>query len=170
VTFASATSTTTGASFSADGRYVLRLSATDGSLSRSRDVVVHVGGTDALIGRDVGTLGISGTYTENAGAHTLTARTGDLWGTADNVFTTFQAHSGDCTISARVVSITGTTAGWSKAGVQIRSTTEPNAKQASAVMTPSNGMAYQYRSSTGGSSSQCASSSRISKTLWKGDA
>ncbi|PAW61704.1 MAG: hypothetical protein B9S37_04500 [Verrucomicrobiia bacterium Tous-C3TDCM] len=151
VTFTSASSTTTGATFSAGGRYVLRLSATDGSLSTARDVVVHVGGTDALIGRDVGTLGVSGTYTENAGAHTLTARTGDLWGTADNVFTTFQAHSGDCTISARVVSISGTTASWSKAGVQIRSTTEPNAKHASAVMTPSNGMAYQYRSSTGGS-------------------
>lgn len=151
VTFTSSTSTNTGAQFSANGRYVLRLTATDGSLSRSRDVAVYVGGTDALLGRDIGTLGVTGTYSENAGTHTLTARTGDLWGTADNVYTTFEPHSGDCVISARVVSITGTTAAWSKVGVQIRATAETNSKQASAVMSPSNGMAYQYRGSTSGS-------------------
>ena len=44
------------------------------------------------------------------------------------------------------------TDGWAKAGVMIRESLNPGSEHASVFITPSNGVAFQYRATTGGSS------------------
>ncbi len=43
------------------------------------------------------------------------------------------------------------TQGWAKAGVMIRETLDPGAREASMIITPTNGSVFLYRTSTGGS-------------------
>ena len=75
----------------------------------------------------------------------------DIWNTAHEFRYAYQSASGDCSIVARVVSVQGTDP-WAKAGVMIRETLNANSSQASAFVTPNNGVAFQYRTSTGASS------------------
>ena len=53
------------------------------------------------------------------------------------------------TITACVTSVQNTDA-WAKAGVMIRETLQPNSTFAAAYVTPSNGIAAQWRASSGG--------------------
>jgi hypothetical protein len=79
----------------------------------------------------------------------------DIWGTAD----AFVFHSTpwtlDGTISVRVRSIEHTHP-WAKAGVTFRETLAPGSKHVMLIVSPGNGIAMQYRSTTGGSSSNVA--------------
>jgi len=61
--------------------------------------------------------------------------------------------TGNGAISARIDSQTNTSA-WAKAGVMMRATSDPGSPYFAAFMTPSNGIAVQWRTTQGGSSSQ----------------
>jgi regulation of enolase protein 1 (concanavalin A-like superfamily) len=52
---------------------------------------------------------------------------------------------------ARVLNVANTNA-WAKAGLMIRESLAPDAKQVDVVVTPSKGVAMQYRNTTGGTS------------------
>ena len=65
-------------------------------------------------------------------------------GHADELRYVYQIASGDCSVVARVTGVQ-TTDPWVKAGVMIRETLNANASQASTFLTPSNGVAFQYR-------------------------
>ena len=85
-------------------------------------------------------------FVENpAGTYTINASGADIWGTADEFhFAYKEITSGTATIIARVDSLENTDP-YSKAGVMIRDTLEPGAKNAGIFVTPQNGTRFQRR-------------------------
>ncbi len=72
----------------------------------------------------------------------------DIWNTADTVHLTCQTLTGDGTIIAHVVSMQNTNS-WANAGIQMRDSLNANAMEASAVVTPVNGVVMTHRNTTG---------------------
>ncbi len=101
--------------------------------------------------KDVGSVGDSGGASYTSGKFTVVGSGADIWNTADEFRYVYQTASGDCSVVARVSSI-GNTDPWAKAGVMIRETTATGSKHASVFITPGNGVAFQSRNATGGSS------------------
>ena len=96
------------------------------------------------------------------GQQTLTGSTwsisgggGDIWGTSDAFQFVNQTLAADGTVAAHVTSQTATDP-WAKAGVMLRATSDPGSPYYAAFVTPGNGVAVQWRSAQGGSSSQVA--------------
>jgi hypothetical protein len=85
----------------------------------------------------------SGTWTVNGGGS-------DIWNASDHFNFASESLSGDGSIVARVSSLTNTNA-WAKAGVMLRDGTAANAAFVDMVATPGNGVAFQWRSTAGGS-------------------
>jgi regulation of enolase protein 1 (concanavalin A-like superfamily) len=77
----------------------------------------------------------------------------------------YEALSGDGSITARVVSQTDTYY-WAKAGVMIRETLAAGATNALVAITPSNGVVYQARSATGGSSADITFGPIVHTPYW----
>jgi outer membrane protein assembly factor BamB len=104
--------------------------------------------------QDIGfpTPGTGSQYT--AGAN-LTIQVGgsDIWGTYDSFRMVSKPMSSDGTMNVRVDSQANTNP-WAKAGVMIRATADPGSAYYAAFITPSNGIAVQYRTTAGGASSQ----------------
>ena len=77
----------------------------------------------------------------------------DIWGNGDAFCFVSQTLSGDCVITARLVSMANTDY-WAKAGLMIRESNAAGAKNVSLVVTPSQGgTRLQRRNSEGGSTS-----------------
>jgi hypothetical protein len=98
----------------------------------------------------------TGSFVENpAGTYTMTASGTDIWLVnnveADEFHFAYKTLSGAGSIIARVDSVENTN-DWAKAGVMIRETLDPDSAHAFACVTPANGVAMQYRPSTGGTS------------------
>jgi regulation of enolase protein 1 (concanavalin A-like superfamily) len=103
------------------------------------------------ISQDVGSVGKDGSAIHATGTFTVKGSGADIWGAADGFRFVYQAVNGNAEITARVSSVQNTDP-WAKAGVMIRETLGANAKYMAMVVTPSNGLSFQYRSTTGGSS------------------
>ena len=88
-------------------------------------------------------------------AFTVSASGADIWGTADQFRFVYKSLSGDGSIIVRVDSVANTNA-WAKAGPMIRETLDAGSKNAYIAVTPGNGVSFQWRPSTGGSSSNAA--------------
>lgn len=103
--------------------------------------------------KDIGTLScITGASCDSYGkVYTVNGSGADIWGTDDKCRFVYQPASGDCSITVKVCGVENTH-DWAKAGVMIRETLNGNSKHASVFCTPSNGVAFQYRNTTGGSS------------------
>lgn len=101
--------------------------------------------------RDIGSVGVGGSYSSANQVSTLKGSGADIWGTADAFRFAYQTLSGDGEIQARVTSQTNTNP-WAKAGVMIRETLNANSRHVMTVITPGNGVSFQRRSSTGGTS------------------
>ena len=101
--------------------------------------------------QDIGGPGACGGSYCSSGTFSVCGSGSDIWGSCDTFQYACQPASGDCCIVARVTSVQGTDP-WAKAGVMIRESLNSNATHCSAFITPGNGVAEQYRSSTGGSS------------------
>jgi hypothetical protein len=99
------------------------------------------GGVDTLV---VHFRGAPVDFLESAGTITLSAAGTDIWSTADEFRYAFQRLTGDGSIVARVDSITNTNV-WAKGGVMIRETLDPGSRQATVVVTPGSGVAFQRR-------------------------
>jgi len=104
---------------------------------------------------DIGAVGATGSASHSSGTFTVVGSGADIWGTADEFRYVYQSASGDCEIRARVATQQNTD-GWAKAGVMIRETTGATAKHAMMAVTPANGLAFQYRTATGGASTHVA--------------
>ncbi|MCC5841199.1 MAG: PKD domain-containing protein [Opitutales bacterium] len=102
---------------------------------------------------DVGnpTLPGDATFDTATGTFSVSASGHDIWGTSDAFHFVYLPLEGDGEITARVASLTNPH-GWAKAGVMIRESLAANSRHASTFVTPSNGVAFQRRVSTGGSS------------------
>ena len=97
-----------------------------------------------------------GSFVEGpAGTYTMTGSGADIWAVngveADEFHFAYKMLTGAGSIIARVDSVENTNA-WAKAGVMIRETLDPDSAHAFACVTPGNGVASQYRPTTGGTS------------------
>ncbi len=103
--------------------------------------------------------------TSNAGTGTWTIRASgsDIWSVFDNYRYEYEpfpndpanAPNGDGTVSARVVSQTGYTDGYTKTGVMIRQgSTDPQAPYYGVFATPANGVIVQWRTAEGALTNQ----------------
>ncbi len=100
---------------------------------------------------DIGSVGAAGLASYTSGAFDIVGSGADIWGTADEFRYAYQSSSGDCSITAKVNRMQNTD-GWAKAGVMIRESTAAGSIQASVFITPANGVSFQRRTSTGGTS------------------
>jgi regulation of enolase protein 1 (concanavalin A-like superfamily) len=101
--------------------------------------------------QEVGSVAAAGSASYANGTFTVNASGADIWGTADEFHYVYQQLSGNGVITARVASLTNTHS-WAKAGVMIRETLNANAKNAATLITPGQGIAFQQRTSIGGTS------------------
>ncbi len=105
--------------------------------------------------QDIGSPAVAGSssYDVVTDSFTVSGSGNDIWGTSDNFhFVTLDGGmTGDGEIVVRVVSQTNTNP-WAKAGIMIRDGLAAGAKSAQVLVTPSNGIRFQYRTTPGGSS------------------
>jgi beta-xylosidase len=101
--------------------------------------------------QDIGAVGVAGSAAYSNGMFTATGSGADIWNTADAFRYIYTTVSGNCTITAQVVSVQNVDP-WTKAGVMIRSSLASNAPNAFVAVTPGNGVTWQYRSTTNGAS------------------
>lgn len=105
--------------------------------------------------QDVGDPDIAGSAGLQNDRFVVQASGSDIWGQSDAFHFVFREIEGDAEISARVYTIDETNT-WAKAGVMIRSSLEPASQHAMMAATGAAGMAFQWRSESGGSSSHQA--------------
>ena len=84
-----------------------------------------------------------------AGTYTMTASGTDIWSTADEFHFAYKELSGAGAIIAKVESVQNTHE-FAKAGVMIRDTLEADSANAALLITPENGVRFQFRNTTGG--------------------
>ena len=114
--------------------------------------------------KDIGATAAAGNAGVRGQTFIVTGSGSDVWGSADEFHFVYQKISGDLEIKARVSSLTITDP-WAKAGVMIRKTLEDNSSHAVMVMSAANGLAFQRRTSPGGSSSHTAGTN-ITTPYW----
>ena len=102
------------------------------------------GWTDA----DIGSVGVSGSASYSSGTFTVKGAGADIWNTADGFNYVYQSASGDTAVVARVASESGSSS-YAKAGVMIRESTSSGSIEASTLLTSTNGVAMEVRSTTG---------------------
>ncbi len=101
------------------------------------------------IDEDIGSPGVPGNALYNDGVFTVSGGGADIEGTSDQFNFVYQPMSGNITVIARVASIQPTS-DWAKGGVMIRETLAPNSRHCMMVLTSGNGLAFQRRTVTGG--------------------
>ena len=101
------------------------------------------------ISQNVGAVAVLGSTTYSNVLFSVSGSGADIWGTSDAFRFVYGPVNGNCTIIARVTSVQNIDP-WSKAGVMIRESLNANAANAYIAVTPSNGVTWQARSSTGG--------------------
>jgi len=125
----------------------------DGTLATAKFSGVRFGGLPLLFGHAIGSA--TGSATTDGTTYTVTGSGSDIWGTSDNFFYVATVLNAAEVITARVRTL-GNTDAWAKAGVMIRESLDANSKHADAIVSPSKGIAFQYRAATGGASASAA--------------
>jgi len=101
---------------------------------------------------DIGAVGATGSASYSGGTFTVIGSGADIWGTADEFRYVYQPSSDTCEMRARVAAVQNTNS-WAKAGVMIRESTAAGSRWAAVLITPGNGVTFQWRATTGGSCS-----------------
>ncbi len=116
---------------------------------------------------DVGTVGIAGSASYGSDEFTVSGSGAAIWGTADGFNFAYQSLSGDGTIVARLVSLTGGATGQS-AGLMIRETLTAGSRHYFVNYTPPNNGAFGWsdRTTTNGSSSGQTITGNTSAPYW----
>ena len=104
---------------------------------------------------DIGSPTDAGSATDNNGLWTVAGGGADIWNEADQFNFASENVTGDGSIMAEVLTVQNTDpgSGWSKAGVMFRNDTSAGAVNAAVVVTPGNGVSFQWRNTVDGSSS-----------------
>jgi regulation of enolase protein 1 (concanavalin A-like superfamily) len=100
---------------------------------------------------------IADTSGDGTQAFTITADGKQIGATADQFYFIYQQVTGDVDLMARLDDVTPAT-NWSKAGVMIRASLDANAAHAFAFVSASNGVGFQRRTTSGGSTSRTMAS------------
>jgi hypothetical protein len=124
----------------------------DGTLATAKFEGVYLQAIPAWTVTPIG--GPAGAATGSASAangtiYTVKASGADIWGTSDSFTYMWVPFSGSKMVTARVLGLTNTHA-WAKAGLMVRESLAPGAKQVDAVVTPGNGLLMQNRAATDG--------------------
>jgi hypothetical protein len=90
---------------------------------------------------------------EPTGTYTMTSTGSDIYTTADEFHFAYKEVSGAATIIAKIENIQNLN-DWVKAGVMIRNSLEPDSVNAALLITPGNGIRFQYRFTAGASTSR----------------
>lgn len=98
---------------------------------------------------DIGTVAATGSATLSNDTFTIRGSGVDIYGAADAFHYVYQQVTGDVTIVAKINSLTNTDV-WAKTGLMIRESIAAGAVNAAVVITPSNGINFQYRTATNG--------------------
>jgi hypothetical protein len=98
---------------------------------------------------DIGSPARAGSAATSAGTWTVNGGGADIWNASDQFNFAHESMTGDGSIAARVTSLTNTNA-WAKAGVMLRNGLAANAAFVDMVVTPGNGVAFQWRATAGG--------------------
>jgi uncharacterized protein len=145
----------TGLSASTTYTYRVRAYNTAGNSSYSNEAsetTLSAGLPSPWVNQDVGAVGAAGSASYLNGVFTVVGSGADIWGTADEFQYVYHQISGDVEIIARVASQENTN-NYAKAGVMIREDLTAGSKNAKMVITPTQGFKFQWRSTTGGTSS-----------------
>ncbi|NLW84656.1 MAG: carbohydrate-binding protein, partial [Phycisphaerae bacterium] len=127
--------------------YVVSANAASGESLNSAEVAVT-----PWVSLDIGSVGVSGSTRYKNDVFTVSGSGADIWGTNDALRFVYLPMTGNCTITARVVSVQNTD-GWAKAGIMMRESLNANSRNAFIAVTPGNGVTWQWRSSAGGNTS-----------------
>ena len=100
---------------------------------------------------DIGAVGIPGQSCYSGGVWRIKSSGADIWNNSDQFHYTYQNFSGNGQITARVDSLDLINP-WNKSGVMFRENSTPGSRQAMMAYTSGNGMAFQYRNATNGTS------------------
>lgn len=98
----------------------------------------------------IGNVTPDGEARNTNGAMALTGGGADIWGTNDQCHFTYQLiTNSQCQIITRVTDLTAAS-GWAKVGVMLRESLAAGAMNAATLITPSNGVRFQRRIATNG--------------------
>jgi len=115
---------------------------------------------------NIGNVGQPGSVTSDSqGNYTVTGSGADIWNTADAFTFDSQGLDGDGEIVAHVKDVAWTDE-WAKAGVMIRQSADPSSPHAFVALTPGNGLAFQYRQTQGGYSSDTHTGTNPAGGAW----
>ncbi len=116
---------------------------------------------------DIGSPGLAGSAGYTNGLWTVTGGGSDIWNTADQFNFASTNYTGDGTMIALVLSLQNSDpgSGWSKAGLMFRNDSTAGSVNVSIVATAGQGVSFQWRSTTGGSSSFSADGG-ITAPVW----
>ena len=121
--------------------------------------------TPSWSGGDIGGPGAAGSYTLSGGTFTVKGSGSDIYYNVDSFQFVSQVLTGDGSITARVVSQSNTNS-WAKAGVMIRETLTTGSRNAFLPVTPQNGVVFQARTATGGSSTTITYGPKVAAPYW----
>jgi fibronectin type 3 domain-containing protein/regulation of enolase protein 1 (concanavalin A-like superfamily) len=146
--------------------YVVTASNTGGTSANSTEAsATPVALPSPWATSDVGSTGAVGSASRSpSGVFTITGAGADIWGSSDAFRYVYQTATGDCDITARVVSVQNTNNA-AKGGVMIRESLNANSRQAMTNLTAVNGLEFLRRTSTGGSTGGVAVSG-VSAPYW----
>jgi autotransporter-associated beta strand protein len=155
----SSSATTTTATISQAGTYGFTVTATDptsgSSVLSSAKYVANFGLFTNSV--DIGSPSPAGSlsYNSTSGAYTTTAGGAAIGGTSDQFHYTYETFSGGGEINSYVASLTNSNVA-AEAGPMFRDSTAANGAFAEMVVTPSDGVVFQWRSTDGGTASTAA--------------
>jgi hypothetical protein len=100
-------------------------------------------------GTDIGSVGVAGTDSYNAGVYTIQGSGADIGSTADACHFVYQTLTADGELEARVASVQNTNAA-AKAGVMIRQSTAAGSIESMIAVAPASSVLFLNRTSSGG--------------------
>lgn len=147
--------------------YVVTATDTAGESVNSAEASASLAGAPSSnwLTEDVGPVGVTGSVNLSGGTFTVQGSGADIWSSSDEFRYVFQALTGDCSITVRVLNMQNT-ADWAKAGVMIRETLDPASKYVINFLSPVNGTALQQRDTTGGSASGVSDNYGLVAPYW----
>lgn len=104
------------------------------------------------LSQDIGIVTLQGGASYNNGVFTLVGSGGDIGGTADAFHYVYQSANGDYSIQAQIETEEMVNPS-AQTGVMIRNSLDPADLEASVLLTPANGLLFQWRGTYGGATS-----------------
>jgi outer membrane protein assembly factor BamB len=124
------------------------------------DTVVFAHMPPPWLDADIGAPAVAGSASSTSGVFTVNAAGTDIFNTTDQLHLAYQPATGDATLQARVATQTNTSS-WARAGVMLRGTTDPGSPYYAVFVTPSNGVAVQWRKTQAASTSQALATGTV---------